>query len=47
MNVDILGISKLIWTRMGKFNSDDPYIYYYVQEYLRRNGGVLGVNKRA
>ena len=27
-NVDILGISKLRWTGMGKFNSDDQYIYY-------------------
>ena len=28
--VDILGISKLRWTRMGEFNSDDHYIYYYI-----------------
>ena len=28
MNIDILGISKLRWTGMGKFNSDDHYIYY-------------------
>ena len=28
LNVDILGISKLIWTGMGEFNSDDHYIYY-------------------
>ena len=27
MNVDILGISKLKWTGMGEFNSDDHYIY--------------------
>ena len=27
-NIDILRISKLNWTRMGKFNSDDHYIYY-------------------
>ena len=26
MNVDILGISKLKWTGMGEFNSDDQYI---------------------
>ena len=26
--IDILGISKLKWTRMGKFNSDGHYIYY-------------------
>ena len=23
MNIDILGISELKWTRMGEFNSDD------------------------
>ena len=28
VNVDILGISKLQWTAMGEFNSDDHYIYY-------------------
>ena len=28
MNADILGISELKWTGMGKFNSDDYYIYY-------------------
>ena len=28
VSVDILGISELKWTRMGKFNSDDHYIYY-------------------
>ena len=27
VNVDILGISKLKWTGMGEFNSDDHYIY--------------------
>ena len=27
VNVDILGISKLKWTRMREFNSDDHYIY--------------------
>ena len=31
---------------MGKFNSDDHYIYYCGQESLRRNGLVLIVNKR-
>ena len=30
VNVDILGISKLKWTGMGEFNSDDHYIYYGV-----------------
>ena len=32
--VDILGISKLKWTGMGKFNSDDHYIYYCGQDLL-------------
>ena len=45
MNVDILGISKLRWTGMGEFNSDDHYIYYCGQELLRRNGVALIVNK--
>ena len=30
---------------MGKFNSDDHYIYYCGQESLKRNGIVLIVNK--
>ena len=46
VNIDILGISELKWTGMGKFNSDDHYIYYYGQESLRRNGVALIVNKR-
>ena len=46
MNIDILGISELKWTRMGEFNSDDHYIYYYGQESLRRNGVAIIVNKR-
>ena len=46
MNVDILGISKLKWTGMGEFNSDDYYIYYCEQESLRRNGVAIIVNKR-
>ena len=45
-NVDILGISELKWTGMGKFNSDDHYIYYCRQESLRRNGVAIMVNKR-
>ena len=43
--VDISGISKLKWTGMGEFNSDDHYIYYYGQESLRRNGVAIIVNK--
>ena len=46
VNIDILGISELKWTRMGKFNSDDHYIYYWGQESLRRNGVALIVNER-
>ena len=46
MNVDILGISKLKWTGMRDFNSDDHYIYYCGQESLRRNGAAIMVNKR-
>ena len=46
-NIDILGISKLRWTGMGEFNSDDHYTYYCGQESLRRNGIALIVNKRA
>ena len=45
-NIDILGISKLRWTGMGEFNSDDHYIYYRGQESLRRNGVVIIVNRR-
>ena len=46
VNVDILGIRELKWTGMGKFNSDDHYIYYCGQESLRRNGVAIMVNKR-
>ena len=46
VSIDILGISKLRWTGMGKFNSDDHYIYYCGQESLRRNGVDIMVNKR-
>ena len=46
VNVDILGIRELKWTGMGKFNSDDHYIYYCGQESLRRNGVAMIVNKR-
>ena len=45
VNVDILGISKLKWTGMGEFDSDDHYIYCG-QESLRRNGVAIIVNKR-
>ena len=44
--IDILGISELKWTRVGKFNSDDHYIYYCGQESLGRNEVAIIVNKR-
>ena len=46
VNIDILEISKLKWTGMGEFNSDDHYLYYCGQESLRRNGVAIIVNKR-
>ena len=46
VNINILGVSELKWTGMGKFNSDDHYIDYCGQESLRRNGLTLTVNKR-
>ena len=46
VNINILGISKLRWTGMGEFNSDDHYIYYCGQESLRTNGVAIMVNKR-
>ena len=45
VNINILGISKLKWTGMGEFNSDDHYIFYCGQESLRRNGVAIMVNK--
>ena len=45
--VYILGISELKWTGIDQFNSDDHYIYYCGQEYLRRDGVAIIVNKRA
>ena len=45
--IDILGISELKWTGMGEFNSDGHYINYCGQEYLRRNGVAIIVNKRS
>ena len=46
VNIDILGISKLKWTGMGEFNTDDHYFYYCGQVSLRRNGVAIIVNKR-
>ena len=45
VNIDILGISELKWTGMGKLNSDVHYIYYCGQESFRRNGVAIIVNK--
>ena len=46
VNVDILGISELKWTGMGEFNTDDHHIYYCGQDFLRRNGVAIMVNRR-
>ena len=42
----VFNFCELKWTGMGKFNSDDHYIYYCGQESLRRNEVALIVNKR-
>ena len=46
VNVDILGIRELKLTGMGEFNSEDHHIYYCGQEFLRRNGVAIILNKR-
>ena len=46
VNINILVISKLKWTEMGEFNSDDHYIYYCGQQFLRRNEAAIIVNER-
>ena len=46
VNINTLGINELKWMGMGECNSDDHYIYYCGQEFLRRNGVALIVNKR-
>ena len=46
VNINILGISKLKWSGMDEFNLDDHYIYYCGQEYLRKNGVAIIVNRR-
>ena len=46
VDIDILAIGELKWTRMGEFNSNDHYIYYCWQESLRRNGVAIIVSKR-
>ena len=46
VNINILEISKLRWTGMGELNSEYHCIYYCGQEFLRRNGVPLIVNRR-
>ena len=46
VNIDVLGISELKWTGMGKFNSDYHYIYYCGKESLRRNGVAITGHQR-
>ena len=45
VKVDILGISELKWTGMGEFNTDDHYIYYCGQDFLRIDVAIIG-NRR-
>ena len=47
VNIDILGISELKWTGISEFNSYNHYIYYCVQESIRRNGVAIIVNKKS
>ena len=47
VNVNILGISELKWTGMYELNSSDHYIYHCGQEFLRRNGVAITVNKKS
>ena len=47
VNINILGISKLKWTGMGEYNSDDHYIYYCGQESLRRKGVAIIATKES
>ena len=46
VSIEMLGISGIKWTGMSEFNSDDHYVYYCGQEWLRRNGVAIIVNKR-
>ena len=46
VNISILGIGEVKWTRMDKFNCNNHCIYYSGQESLRRNRIALIVNKR-
>ena len=46
VNIDVLGISELKLTGMEQFNTEDHYIYYLGQQFLRRNGVAIIANKR-
>ena len=46
VNINILEINELKWTRMDKFNSDDHYIYYCGKNPFEKNGVAIIVNKR-
>ena len=46
VNINLLEISELKWMGMGKFKSDDYYIYYCGQEYLILNGVALILKER-
>ena len=45
LDIDILVIGELKWTRMGEFNSNDHYVYYCGQEFPRISGVTLIANK--
>ena len=45
VSINILGSSELKWAGMGDFNSDNHYIYYFEQDYLRAIRVTLIVNK--
>ena len=46
LNINILGISELKWMGMGGFSSEDHFNYCCGQEFLRKNGVAIMVNKR-
>ena len=41
VNIDILGISELKWTKMGEFNLDDHHMYYAHIHCISTIGTVL------
>ena len=48
VNINILGIRELRWTGMDELNSEElhEFIYFCVQESLRRNGVAIILNTR-